>query len=82
VENLRILKFEEFLNNSKDIVTFGNAVKDRSKDIYYRTDIFAPYPKYVAEWAVEFGRNKIINEIDYTEPNYLKNFTIKVRKND
>lgn len=82
VENLRILKFEEFLSNSKDIVTFGNAAKDRNKNVHYRTDIFAPYPKYVAEWAVEFGINKIINEIDYTEPNYLKNFTIKVRKND
>ena len=82
VENLRILKFEEFLSNSNDIITFGNAVKDRSKNILYRPDIFAPYPKYVAEWAVESGRNKVINEIDYTEPNYLKNFTIKVRKND
>jgi hypothetical protein len=36
----------------------------------------------VAEWAVDFGRGNILKDFDYLEPNYLKNFTIKVRKND
>ncbi len=81
-ENLRILSFDDFLINSKDIITFGNAYGTRNKNIFYRTDIFAPEPRYVAEWAAEYGRKNILKDIDYLEPNYLKNFTIKVRKND
>lgn len=80
VENLRILSFDDFLINSKDIVTFGNAYGTKNESIFYRTDIFAPEPRYVAEWAAEYGRENILEDIDYLEPNYLKNFTIKVSK--
>ncbi len=82
VENLKILKFDEFAANSKDVITFGNAIKSKNSSIFYRTDIFAPRPEYVAEWAIEHGEEKTQINIDYLEPNYLKNFTIKVRKND
>lgn len=82
VENLRILSFEDFLINSKDIITFGNAYKTENENLFYRTDIYSPEPRYIAEWADEFNAGKILNEIDYLEPNYLKNFTIKVKKND
>lgn len=82
VENLKILRFEEFLSNSKDIITFGNAVKNKKRSSLYRTDIFAPLPEFVAEWAAEYGKDKLLKNVDFTEPNYLKNFTIKVRKND
>lgn len=81
-ENLRILSFNDFLINSKDIVTFGNAYGSKNNSKFYRTDIFAPEPRYVAEWAVDYGYENILKDIDYLEPNYLKNFTIKVRKND
>ncbi len=82
VENLKILKFDEFAANSKDIITFGNAIKSKNSSIFYRTDIFAPLPAYIAEWAFEHGQEQTQNNIDYLEPNYLKNFTIKVSKND
>lgn len=82
VENVKLLKFDEFMANSKDIITFGNAIKLKNSSIFYRTDIFAPQPGYVAEWALEHGQEKTQNNFDYLEPNYLKNFTIKVRKND
>ncbi len=82
VENLGILEYDEFLSNSRDIITFGNAVKKNDEQIIYRNDIFAPQPVYVARWALEFGEKKSAQEIDYIEPDHLKNFTIKVRKND
>jgi len=82
VENLDIIDYGEFLSNSRDIITFGNAVKKNDKKANYRNDIYAPQPLYVARWALEHGVLKTDKEIDYIEPYYLKNFTIKVKKND
>ena len=81
VENLKILKFSEFLSNSADSIVFGNATKIKNNVILNRNYIFAPQPRYVAQWAVDFGQDSILKDFDYLEPNYLKNFTIKVRKN-
>ncbi len=82
VENLGILGYGEFLKNSRDIITFGSAVKKNDEQPCYRNDIYAPQPVFTARWALEHGEIKSENEIDYLEPYYLKNFTIKVRKND
>ncbi len=82
VENLGILEYDEFIRNSLDIITFGNAVKRKDEQLNFRSDIFAPQPWFVARWAMEYGETKTEKEIDYLEPYYLKNFTIKVRKND
>ena len=41
------------------------------------TRISAPEAEYVAKWAAEYGNKKRINEIDFIEPNYLKDFIIK-----
>ena len=81
VENLKILKFNEFSSNSETGIVFGNATKMKNSSILYRGNIFAPQPRYVAQWAVDFGKDIISKDFDYLEPNYLKNFTIKVRKN-
>ena len=82
VENLRILSFSEFLSNSKDFITFGNALKDKQKDSFFKSFVFSPQPKYIAEWAIKYGKDKLSEDIDYIEPYYLKNFTVKVKKND
>lgn len=79
VENIKILSYNEFVNGSWNMLTFGNALKKAENDLISKTDIFAPEPRYVAEWAVIYGKEKIVEEIDYIEPNYLKNFTIKVQ---
>lgn len=79
VEKLQIMSYNDFLNSSKDVLTFGNASRNKESYWNYKQEIFAPEPKYVAEWADTYGRNKILQDIDYLEPNYLKNFTIKVR---
>jgi tRNA threonylcarbamoyladenosine biosynthesis protein TsaB len=82
VENLGILEYSEFLSSSGDIITFGNAVKRKDEQMNFRNDVFAPEPGFVARWAAQYGETKSEKEIDYIEPYYLKNFTIKVRKND
>ncbi len=82
VENLGILEYNEFLSSSGDIITFGNAVKRKDEQMNFRNDVFAPEPVFVARWAAQYGETKSEKEIDYIEPYYLKNFTIKVRKND
>ncbi len=82
VENLDIIDYGEFLSNSRETITFGNAVKKNDNQANYRNDIFAPHPLYVAQWALKHGEIKTDKEIDYIEPYYLKNFTIKVKKND
>lgn len=79
VENLRIMTYNDFLINSKDVLTFGNAYRNKESYSNYKLDIFAPEPVYVAEWAVVYGKENVLKDIDYIEPNYLKNFTIKVR---
>jgi tRNA threonylcarbamoyladenosine biosynthesis protein TsaB len=79
VEKLQIMSYNDFLISSKDVLTFGNASRKKESDWNYKKEIFAPEPKYVAEWAVTCGSDKILQDIDYLEPNYLKNFTIKVR---
>lgn len=82
VENLKILSLDEFISKSKDIITFGNAVRNKDEALLYKSDIFAPEPRFVAEWAIRFGKENILTDIDFLEPNYLKNFTVKVKKND
>lgn len=79
VENLKILSYIDFLRSSKDVLTFGNASRNKESSSYYKQEIFAPEPKFVAEWAVTHGKENVRQDIDYLEPNYLKNFTIKVR---
>ncbi len=79
VENLKILSYSDFLNSSEDVLTFGNASRNKESFSNYKQEIFAPEPRFVAEWAVTYGKENFRQDIDYLEPNYLKNFTIKVR---
>lgn len=79
VENLQIMSYIDFVGISKDIITYGNVYRNKENYLNYKTEIFAPEPRYVAEWAASHGKENILRDIDYLEPNYLKNFTIKVR---
>ncbi len=42
--------------------------------------ISAPNSLFVAKWAEKYGENLIDYNYDFLEPNYLKNFVIKVKK--
>jgi tRNA threonylcarbamoyladenosine biosynthesis protein TsaB len=83
VENLKIVKHPEFekeLSSGKSLV-FGNAVKIFDS-VQSKIDNFsAPDARYVAKWGRIFGDNLTASDFDYLEPNYLKNFIVKERKN-
>jgi len=78
-ERLTILSNEEYLSKSKDLMVFGNAVVLNKMDLQHP---FVPDPQFVAKWAAEFGMEKRIVNYDFLEPNYLKDFIVKEKKND
>ncbi len=82
VDNLSIIKREEFSNIAKNALIFGNVKikNDDNKEIQI-VNIATPNPFYVAKWGRLFGTDLLTYNYDYLEPNYLKNFIIKVRKN-
>jgi tRNA threonylcarbamoyladenosine biosynthesis protein TsaB len=82
VENLQIINHDDFRNLAKDTLTFGNVNFDNSSDKIESKNIFAaPSPKYVAIWSKTFGADLTTFNYEYLEPNYLKKFIIKERKN-
>lgn len=61
-------------------LVFGNAlVKNLDLNFNLRKKS-APDPEYVAKWAAKFGLDKAIRDIDFIEPNYLKDFIVKEKK--
>ncbi|MFZ1518004.1 MAG: tRNA (adenosine(37)-N6)-threonylcarbamoyltransferase complex dimerization subunit type 1 TsaB [Ignavibacteriaceae bacterium] len=61
-------------------LVFGNAlVKNLDLNLNLRKKS-APHPEYVAKWAAKFGLDKAIRDIDFIEPNYLKDFIVKEKK--
>ena len=61
-------------------LVFGNAlVKNLDLNLNLRKKS-APDPEYVAKWAAKFGLDKAIRDIDFIEPNYLKDFIVKEKK--
>ncbi len=81
VENLRIIKNSELPERSAGELLFGNAAALLNSEGVYGESMNAPSPRYVAEWAKRFGDKFKIKDFDYLEPNYLKNFIIKEKKN-
>ncbi len=81
VEKLTIINHDEFRKSAGGIPVFGNASGILETSVNAGGGIIAPSPVYVAEWAVRFGENFRTVDFDYLEPNYLKNFIIKGKKN-
>ena len=76
-EELKIIPILDFNSISTKDKIFGNVDIENSGNVFDITRISAPEAEYVAKWAAEFGNKKQINEIDFIEPNYLKDFIIK-----
>ena len=81
VENLSIINHSEFAKKAEGSILFGNAVKIIDNLADNGSKISVPSPVYIADWARKYGANSEVFELDYLEPNYLKNFIIKGRKN-
>lgn len=82
VEKVRIVNFQEFQNLKKDTLVFGNAeLSNASSEGKIKYKLVSPSPVFIAEWGRAFGEDVKTFDYDYLEPNYLKNFIIKERKN-
>ena len=77
-EDLTILGKEIFLQKSEGCKVFGNSAALSGSQILFPS---IPDPLYVAKWALEFGMHKKTFNYDFLEPNYLKDFIVKEKKN-
>jgi tRNA threonylcarbamoyladenosine biosynthesis protein TsaB len=81
-EELKIITVLELNLICEDILLFGNAFNLSSEKSKNYKSISAPDPEYIAKWAVTFGIGNKLTDIDFLEPNYLKDFIVKEKKND
>jgi len=79
VEDLTILHKELFIQKSEGFKVFGNSVTLKKENLL---SPIVPDPLFIAKWAYEFGMVKKIFNYDFLEPNYLKDFIVKEKKND
>ena len=77
VEELTILTNSEFKVKADGIRVFGNT--DNSSAYESKYLLCAPSAEFVARWAINFGKDKMIYDFDYIEPLYIKNFNVKIR---
>lgn len=75
VEPLRIVKKIEIPGIIGEELIFGNIA---STNIH---SISAPDPLFIAKWAKKLGSDKILENYDFFEPDYIKEFLIKGEKN-
>lgn len=68
-EQLKILPISEIKFNESELL-FGNVSTATKK-------LVSPEPEFVGFWAVEFGKNKLVRDFDFLEPNYIKDFIVK-----
>jgi len=69
-EKLQILNISELPERSKGFSVFGNALNKNN-------EYTAPRPYFVAKWCNLYGAKYQTMNIDFLEPNYLKNFIVK-----
>jgi tRNA threonylcarbamoyladenosine biosynthesis protein TsaB len=76
-EDLQIINKTDLEKRAGSRMIFGNGNKE-SADLF--KDFYAPSPRYIAKWCRAYGKEKSTFNFDFLEPNYLKNFIIKEKK--
>lgn len=69
-EELKVVQISE-IKSKADLLIFGNVFEGNS------SEYCSPDPEFIAMWAEKFGFDSATNDIDYLEPNYIKNFIVK-----
>ncbi len=78
---LKIIPLLDIEALGEEIPVFGNVILPNEGNKIQLKNISAPEPEYIAKWAANFGYNKLITDFDFFEPNYLKEFIVKEKKN-
>ncbi len=81
-EELKIVPIFEPGSIPKEILIYGNAFNSGAETKNNFRSISAPDPEFIAKWAVTFGIDEMVTDIDFLEPNYLKDFIVKEKKYD
>jgi tRNA threonylcarbamoyladenosine biosynthesis protein TsaB len=79
VDELKVIKKSDFQKKSGTLV-FGNVFWGDSTGKKINWNVTAPDAVHVAKWAKIFGQELATRDFDYLEPDYHKNFVIKVKK--
>uniref|UniRef100_A0A832G7B1 tRNA (Adenosine(37)-N6)-threonylcarbamoyltransferase complex dimerization subunit type 1 TsaB n=1 Tax=Ignavibacterium album TaxID=591197 RepID=A0A832G7B1_9BACT len=66
---LKILPITEIKLYDQELL-FGNISANPEK-------LISPEPEFVGFWAIKFGKNKLVKDFDFLEPNYIKDFIVK-----
>ncbi|MCL6495841.1 MAG: tRNA (adenosine(37)-N6)-threonylcarbamoyltransferase complex dimerization subunit type 1 TsaB, partial [Ignavibacterium sp.] len=66
---LKILPITEIKLYDQELL-FGNISANPEK-------LISPEPEFVGSWAIKFGKNKLVKDFDFLEPNYIKDFIVK-----
>ena len=79
-EELKIVPIFKLDSIPEDILIYGNAFNSGAEKTNNYRNISAPDPEFIAKWAVTFGIDKMTADIDFLEPNYIKDFIVKEKK--
>ncbi len=69
----------DYLFDDNELI-FGNFDTGKINKKIIHKFISAPNAEYVAKWAEKFGKTLSIHNIDFVEPDYLKDFIVKEKK--
>jgi len=79
-EELKIIPLADLLNRVNEEKIFGNVDVNFTKSLIDITNISAPEADIIARWAVKSGAKYLHHDIDFIEPNYLKDFIVKEKR--
>jgi tRNA threonylcarbamoyladenosine biosynthesis protein TsaB len=76
LEDVHLINKKDFSSEKyQDYKIVGNFAEQPEYSNYS-----APNALFVAKWAYIFGKDLVTSDYDYLEPNYIKNFIVKVKK--
>ena len=79
-EELKIIQYSGLEELISGIKIFGNIDNINSVSSGNFIRISSPDPEYIAQWALYFGNAINYSDIDFIEPNYIKEFVVKEKK--
>lgn len=81
-EELKIVPLVDLKTLINEVPVFGNVFGFDTENAEKMKNLSAPDPEFIAKWAAKFGSDKAVSEIDFVEPNYIKDFIVKEKKHD